>query len=97
MKCITPVGDIVTCFLFPQNGTIPAVHTYNRALEEVGGGQGGGGGGIFLGIGLERGQGRPHHPREIWETLRAPKARKLVGDTCPLRLELTHSLFSMTR
>ena len=53
-------------------------------IKGGGGGQGGVGGGIYLGIGLQRGQGRPHQHREIWETLRAPKARKLVSDTRPL-------------
>ena len=46
-----------------------------------GGGQGSGGN---EGVGLQRGQGRPHHHREIWEALRAPKLQKLWDDTVPL-------------
>ena len=42
-----------------------------------------GGGGNWV-VGLQRGQGRPHHNREIGEALGAPKARKLLGDTVPL-------------
>ena len=39
-------------------------------------------------MGLQGGQGRPHHHREIWEAFGAPKARKLVCDTLPLSINI---------
>ena len=35
---------------------------------------------------------RPHHHRDVWEALEAPKARKLVGDTVPLMLSYVHRM-----
>ena len=73
--------------LYHTNTVKGAVSQKSLSLADLqgtiksGGGQGGVGGGIYLGIGLQRGQGRPHQHREIWETLRAPKARKLVHPT----------------
>ena len=51
------------------------------------GGAGAGGGGNES-VGLQRGQGRPHNPWEIWDALRALKSRKLLLDTAPLKLNI---------
>ena len=56
----------------------------NGSLGTLGGGGGGAGRGGNEGVGLQRGQGHPHHHRDVQEALRAPKARKLLGDTFPL-------------